>query len=535
VKIALAQQNTRVGAIDENTDRLIETANRARDEQGADLILFPELTLSGYPPEDLLLHKGLRRRVGDAAARVLAEVRGITVCFGLPEYVEKSIYNSAIVARDGRILATHRKWILPNYAVFDEKRYFESGTEPTVFDCAGCRFGLVICEDAWFPAPAAAAAAAGAEVLLVINGSPFHTRQRAARRDIVRARARETGLPIIYLNMVGGQDELVFDGGSFALHRDGTVAFEAPSFEEDVYLLELATAAGAPGIRQAPLPPEPDPVATIYSALVMGIRDYVGKNGFPGVVLGLSGGIDSALTLAVAVDALGAGRVMGVMMPSRFTSQMSREDAEAQAKAMGVRFETLSIEAMFKAVTETLAPVFAGMPPNSTEENIQARCRGILLMALSNKLGHMLLTTGNKSEMAVGYATLYGDMAGGFAPLKDCTKALVYALARYRNGVGRVIPERVLTREPTAELAPNQKDSDSLPPYAILDAILEAFIEHDQSVDEITAGGFDRATVVRVLQMVKRAEYKRRQAPPGVRISSRAFGRDWRYPITSGY
>ena len=533
MKIALAQLNTRVGAIDQNTDRLIETSKRARDEQGADLILFPELTLSGYPPEDLLLHKGLRRRVGDAAARVLAEVRGITVCFGMPEYVDRAIYNSAVVARDGKVLATHRKWILPNYAVFDEKRYFESGTEPSVFDCKGLRFGLVICEDAWYPAPAAAAAAAGAQALLVINGSPFHTRQRAARRDIVRARALETGLPVIYLNMVGGQDELVFDGGSFALHRDGTAAFEAPLFEEDVYLLELAGAA--PEIRQTPLPPEPDPIATIYSALVTGIRDYVGKNGFPGVILGLSGGIDSALTLAVAVDALGAGRVMAVMMPSRFTSQMSREDAEAQAKIMGVRFETLSIEPIFKAVTGTLAPVFEGLPANSTEENIQARCRGILLMALSNKLGHMLLSTGNKSEMAVGYATLYGDMAGGFAPLKDCTKALVYALARLRNGRGRVIPERVLTREPTAELAPNQKDSDSLPPYEILDAILEAFIERDQSVDEISASGYDRATVVRVLQMVKRAEYKRRQAPPGVRISSRAFGRDWRYPITSGY
>jgi NAD+ synthase (glutamine-hydrolysing) len=533
VKIALAQLNTRVGAIDQNTDRLIETSKRARDEQGADLILFPELTLSGYPPEDLLLHKGLRRRAGDAAARVLAEVRGITVCFGMPEYVDRAIYNSAVVARDGKIVATHRKWILPNYAVFDEKRYFESGTEATVFECAGVRFGLVICEDAWYPAPAAAAAAGGARVLLVINGSPFHTRQRAARRDIASARVRETGLPIVYLNMVGGQDELVFDGGSFALHRDGTAAFEAPLFEENVYLLELA--GPGPEIRQAPLPPEPDPIATIYSALVTGIRDYVGKNGFPGVILGLSGGIDSALTLAVAVDALGAGRVMAVMMPSRFTSQMSREDAEAQARIMGVRFETLSIEPIFKAVTETLAAVFAGLPANSTEENIQARCRGILLMALSNKLGHMLLTTGNKSEMAVGYATLYGDMAGGFAPLKDCSKALVYALAHFRNGRGRVIPERVLTREPSAELAPNQKDSDSLPPYEILDAILEAFIERDQSVDEISANGFDRATVVRVLQLVKRAEYKRRQAPPGVRISSRAFGRDWRYPITSGY
>ena len=535
MKIALAQLNTRVGAIDQNTDRLIETSRRARDELGADLILFPELTLSGYPPEDLLLHSGLRRRVRDAAARVLAEVEGITVCFGLPEYVGSEVFNSAFVARDGRMLARHRKWILPNYAVFDEKRYFQSGTEPTVFTCGGVRFGLIVCEDAWYPGPAAACAAEGAEAILVINGSPFHTRQRAARREIVRARTEETGLPVIYLNMVGGQDELVFDGGSFALQRDGSLAFEAPMFAEDLYLLELEAKAQGPEIRQQALPAEPDPIATIYRALVTGIHDYVEKNGFPGVILGLSGGIDSALTLAIAVDALGKDRVMAVMMPSRFTSQMSRDDAEAQARTQGVRYETLSIEPIFEAVTGTLAGLFAGLPVNSTEENIQARCRGILLMALSNKLGHMLLTTGNKSEMAVGYATLYGDMAGGFAPLKDCTKTLVYALASYRNGIGRVIPERVITREPTAELAANQKDSDSLPPYATLDAILEAFIERDQSVDEISAGGFDRATVVRVLQMVKRAEYKRRQAPPGVRISSRAFGRDWRYPITSGY
>jgi len=535
VKIALAQLNTRVGAIDRNTDSLIATATHARDALGADLVLFPELTLSGYPPEDLLLHSGLRQRVGDASARVLREVTGITVCFGLPEYVGDAIYNSAVVARDGRRLASHRKWILPNYAVFDEKRYFRQGTQPTVFDCAGIRCGLIICEDAWFPEPAAACAAAGAEVILVINGSPFHTRQRAARRESVRARAVETGLPVIYLNMIGGQDELVFDGGSFAMNRSGELVFQAPEFEEGIHLLELESTAAGPVIVPRPLPPDLDATATIYSALVLGTRDYVDKNGFPGTVLGLSGGVDSALTLAVAVDALGADRVMAVRMPSRFTSTMSLEDAEAQAKAMGVRCETLSIEPIFEAVTGTLADLFAGLPRDSTEENIQARCRGILLMALSNKLGHMLLTTGNKSEMAVGYATLYGDMAGGFAPLKDCTKTVVYALARYRNAVRPVIPERVLTREPSAELAPDQKDSDSLPPYSELDAILEAFIERDQSVDEISARGFDRKTVVRVLQMVKRAEYKRRQAPPGVRISSRAFGRDWRYPITSGY
>jgi NAD+ synthase (glutamine-hydrolysing) len=535
VKVALAQSNTRVGAIDRNTDKLIAGAHRARDEFGADLVVFPELTLSGYPPEDLLLHKGLQRKVDAAAARVVREVRGITVCFGLPEYVDERIYNSAIVARDGRILATHRKWMLPNYSVFDEKRYFQAGESPTVFAVGGTCLGLIICEDAWFPAPAAACAAAGAEAILIVNGSPFNTGQRRARREKVGARARENAVPMIYLNMVGGQDELVFDGGSFALDADGQLKFQAPVFEEGIYVVELATAPGTATIVPQPLPDEQELAATVYGALELGVRDYVDKNGFPGVILGLSGGVDSALTLAVAVDALGADRVTAVMMPSKFTSRMSLDDAALQAETLGVRYEILPIESIVESVNAVLAPLFEGLAADATEENIQARSRGILLMALSNKLGLMLLTTGNKSEMAVGYATLYGDMAGGFAPLKDCSKTLVYALARYRNSVAPAVPERVLTRQPSAELAPDQKDSDSLPPYATLDAILEAFIEQDLSVDAISDSGFDRATVVRVLQMVKRAEYKRRQAPPGVRISSRAFGRDWRYPITSGY
>jgi NAD+ synthase (glutamine-hydrolysing) len=535
VKIALAQSNTRVGAIDRNTDSLLATAARARDEFGASLVVFPELALSGYPPEDLLLHSGFRQRVGDAAARVIAEARDITVCFGLPEYVGDAIYNSAIVARDGEILATHRKWMLPNYAVFDEKRYFQPGHEATIFELEGTRFGLIVCEDLWFPEPTAAAAAAGAEIVLVINGSPFDNRQRTTRRNKIRARALETSLPLVYLNMVGGQDELVFDGGSCACDAGGELMFQAPVFEEGLFLLELESGPAGARILPQALPGEPDAVAMTYRALEMGVRDYVDKNGFPGVILGLSGGVDSALTLAVAVDALGADRVMAVMMPSRYTSALSLDDAAEEARRLGVRYEVLSIEPIFESVVDVLAPVFEGMDPDTTEENIQARCRGILLMALSNKLGLMLLSTGNKSEMAVGYATLYGDMAGGFAPLKDCSKTLVYALARHRNAVFAVIPESVLTREPSAELAPDQKDSDSLPAYEVLDAILEAFIERDQSVDEISARGFDRDTVVRVLQLVKRAEYKRRQAPPGVRISRRAFGRDWRYPITSGY
>ncbi len=402
-------------------------------------------------------------------------------------------------------------------------------------DLAGHRFGLIICEDVWVPEPCRAPAAAGAQAIIVINGSPFHMTQQRTREQVLAARAKENSLPLIYVNMVGGQDELVFDGGSVVVDAAGAVRFRAPLFEEDLYVIELARDNGKLVPRGAEPAPTPPLVERVYGALVLGTRDYIEKNGFKGVVLGLSGGVDSALTLAIAVDAIGAERVHAVMMPSRYTSKMSREDAAEQARRLGVRFDTLSIEPMFETTLGVLRDVFEGLPPDATEENIQARCRGVLLMAISNKLGEMLLTTGNKSEMAVGYATLYGDMNGGFAPLKDCTKTLVYQLANHRNSIAPVIPERVITRPPSAELRDNQKDSDSLPPYDVLDAILEEFIEKDHSVDQIAALGFDRATVVRVLQMVKRAEYKRRQAPPGVRVSNRAFGRDWRYPITSGY
>jgi NAD+ synthase (glutamine-hydrolysing) len=534
VKVGLAQINTRVGAIDANAAKVLEYASRARDS-GCELVLFPELTLCGYPPEDLLLHRGLRDRVAAAFETVRTGVGGITVCVGYPEYDGALIYNSAAILRDGRILANHRKHALPNYAVFDEKRYFTPGHTATVAEIDGCRFGLVICEDAWVPEPCGATAAAGAAAILVINGSPFHMHQQRQREDVLRERARETSLPVLYVNMVGGQDELVFDGGSVVVDATGAVRFRAPQFDEGLYYVELDVAGGAVRVPASSPAPELPLVERVYRALVLGTRDYVEKNGFPGVVLGLSGGIDSALTLAIAVDALGSDRVHAVMMPSRYTSRMSLEDATAEARRLGVRYDTLSIEPMFEATLGVLRDLFAGLPPDTTEENIQARCRGVLLMAISNKQGKMLLTTGNKSEMAVGYATLYGDMAGGFAPLKDCTKLLVYQLARYRNGIAPAIPERVITRAPTAELRFEQKDSDSLPPYEVLDPILEAFIEKDYSVDQITALGFERATVVRVLQMVKRAEYKRRQAPPGVRVSSRAFGRDWRYPITSGY
>jgi len=539
VRIGLAQLNTHVGAIDANTRKVLTAAMRARDELRCDLIVFPELTLSGYPPEDLLLHRGMRLRVDAALEQVRTGINGIGVYVGVPEYDGDRIYNTGVLLRDGVELARHRKQVLPNYAVFDEKRYFESGTQPTVADYDGVRLGLMICEDSWESEPCAAARAAGADVILVSNGSPYHVNSQSRREAVLGERVRENGIPLIYVNMVGGQDELVFDGGSVALDAAGGVVFRAPAFEEDIYVVELLSTDDGVELEGGEIAPVLPVAASAYKALVLGTWDYVDKNGFDSVVLGLSGGIDSALTMCVAVDALGADRVHAVRMPSRYTSAMSLEDAAEQADTLGVSYETLSIEPIFDATLTVSAGLFEGLDTDATEENIQARCRGILLMAISNKLGRMLLTTGNKSEMAVGYATLYGDMAGGFAPLKDCTKTLVYELARYRNGLDEAheiaIPERVITREPTAELRPDQKDSDSLPPYEVLDAILEALIEKDYSVEQITALGFDQEVVGQVLELVRRNEYKRRQAPPGVRVSGRAFGRDWRYPITSGY
>ena len=535
MKIGLAQLNTRVGAIEENTKNIMAAARRARDELGCGLLLLPELALSGYPPEDLLLHQGLRTQVTAALERIVAETQGIALFLGYPEYADGLIYNSAAFIADGKILANHRKLVLPNYAVFDEKRYFTPGDDATVIEFGGIKLGLVICEDVWEPGPTAATVAAGAQIVLVINGSPFHIRQQHKREALLRERARANDVPIVYLNMVGGQDELVFDGGSVAVHASGDVAFRGERFTEALYVLAATAAGDRVKLESGQIEPLRTQEETVYNALVMGTRDYVGKNGFPGVILGLSGGIDSALTLAVAVDALGAERVHAVMMPSQYTSQMSVDDAAEQAEMLGVRHTVLPISPIYDAATGVLSDLFEGRESDATEENIQARCRGILLMAISNKFGSMLLTTGNKSEMAVGYATLYGDMAGGFAPLKDCSKTLVYDLSRYRNRVSPSIPVRVIDREPSAELRPDQKDSDSLPPYDVLDPILEAFIEQDYSVDQITKLGFDHDMVMRILKMVKLAEYKRRQAPPGVRVSNRAFGRDWRYPITSGY
>jgi NAD+ synthase (glutamine-hydrolysing) len=535
LRIALAQLNLFVGDVSGNAQRLIDTSAQARDELRADLVLFPELSLSGYPPEDLLFHSGLRRQVKTALDRVRSETSGITVVAGYPEYVEEGIYNAAAVLRDGAAVANYRKQELPNYSVFDEKRYFEHGLDTCIFELKGIRVALLICEDIWEPNPARAAKANGAQLIVVINGSPYSLGYQERREAEVRARIKDTGLPVVYVNLLGGQDELVFDGGSFVMNAQGEVVQRIAPFVEGLFAVDVDLVDGRAVPRPAHIEPPLSEEASVYNALVLGVRDYVTKHRFPGIVLGLSGGIDSALTLAIAVDALGADRVRAVMMPSRYTSQMSLDDAAAQAKILNVRHDVISIEGMFATALDALKEVFAGREPDTTEENIQARSRGLLLMAISNKTGRMVLTTGNKSEMAVGYATLYGDMAGGFAPIKDCSKMLVYRVAKYRNSIGRVIPERVIERPPSAELRHDQKDSDSLPEYEVLDAILELFIEDNLSVDEITARGFDRAIVGRVLDMVKRNEYKRRQAPPGVRISDRAFGRDWRYPITSGY
>jgi NAD+ synthase (glutamine-hydrolysing) len=534
--IALAQLNLLVGDVQGNAARVIDSARRARSGFGADLVLYPELTLCGYPPEDLLFHRGFRRQIETGLTQLRDSVQGTTVMVGFPEYTQTVIYNSAALIAGGEIAAIHRKSELPNYKVFDEKRYFHPGTQPTVASCGGFRLGLLVCEDVWEPQAAQLARADGAQLLLVINASPYEIHKQREREDKARARARDVGLPLAYVNLVGGQDELVFDGNSFVMDAQGEVVMRAPPFEEGIYACEFARDAHGKVVpRAGQIAAELADEASVYSALVLGVRDYVHKHGFPGVVMGLSGGIDSALTLAIAIDALGKDKVQAVMMPSRYTSPMSLDDARGQAQMLGVKYSVLPIEGMFEATLATLREEFAGRAPDATEENIQSRCRMLLLMGLSNKTGRMLLTTGNKSEMAVGYATLYGDMAGGFAPIKDCSKLLVYRLARYRNSLGRVMPERVVERAPSAELRHEQKDSDSLPPYEVLDPILEAFIEEDLSVDEIEARGFDRATIGRVLDLVKRNEYKRRQAPPGVRVSRRAFGRDWRYPITSGY
>ena len=536
MKLAIAQINCTLGDLSGNAAKILDYAARAR-QQGAALLLTPELGLCGYSPEDLLLRDGFYRACSEALHKLAQQAHGIALVVGHPLEEDGKCYNAASLLKDGKIATTYRKHELPNDSVFDEARYFKRGESPCVFELEGIMFGINICADVWEPHTARAARDAGAQVLLVPNASPYHLDKHILRYNIVRDRAAETGLAVVYANMVGGQDELVFDGGSFVMDAQGNLTHNFAAFEEGLCMVELRDGQPVPGEMAA----QPSQEECIYRALCLGVKDYITKNHFPGVLLGLSGGIDSALTLAVAVDALGAGKVRAVMMPSPYTAQISLDDAQEMAAILGVRYDVLDIKPAFDAYLATLDQQFAGLAPDATEENIQARIRGNLLMALSNKTGYLVLTTGNKSEMTVGYCTLYGDMAGGFAVIKDVSKTWVYRLARYRNGLGRangagyVIPERIITRAPSAELRPNQIDQDSLPPYEVLDGIMACYVENNQSIPEIVAQGYDEADVRRVVKLIRIAEYKRRQAPVGVRITGRGFGKDWRYPITARY
>ena len=535
LRLIIAQCNLLVGDVPGIADQVIRLSQAARDTHRADLIVFPELTLTGYPPEDLLLRPGLQRMVDRALDRILSEVNNIHVLIGYPQQVGEERFNAAAILYNGDILAVCHKHHLPNYSVFDEQRYFTAGEGYAVATINNTAVGITICEDIWRPGPARLAADAGAQLLVNINASPFHAGKGDERETVVKQRVEECGIPVVYANLVGGQDELVFDGESFVIDHQGKLTQRCPACVEDLYPVDFEITGTMVKPLAAEISPRLPEVAAVYQALVLGVRDYIGKAGFKGAVIGLSGGIDSALTLAIAVDAIGAEQVEVVMMPSRYTAQMSLDDARAQAVTQGVVCQEISIEPVFDAFLDLLSDSFAGTKTDTTEENIQARCRGVILMALSNKRGKILLTTGNKSEMSVGYATLYGDMAGGFAPIKDVPKLLVYQLAEYRNMIAPVIPQRVINRPPSAELAPDQKDEDSLPPYNVLDPLLEGYIEKDQSISELVAEGFDEAIVQRIASLVDSNEYKRRQAPPGVRISRRAFGRDRRYPIISGY
>ena len=557
IKVALAQINATVGDLAGNARRIVDAARQAH-ATGAQLLLAPELALCGYPPEDLLLRPAFMQSCTEALATMAAEMascEGLHVVVGHPhQFGERGDvrtkstaqplrFNAASLLAGGRIVATYCKRELPNYQVFDERRYFASGRDaghgPLVFEVGGVKVGVLICEDAWFDEPAVAAKTAGAQVLAVINASPFHLDKAGEREQRMAERARATGLPLLYAHLVGGQDEVVFDGASFALDSAGAVRMRAPSFEEALAFVEIDGAGLCGEVHEVP-----SQEAQVWAALVTGVRDYLGKNGFPGAIIGLSGGVDSALVLALAVDALGADKVRTVMMPSPYTADISWIDAREMAARLGVRYDEIAIAPMFDAFRASLAGQFAGLAEDTTEENIQARIRGTLLMALSNKTGAIVLTTGNKSEMATGYCTLYGDMAGGFAVIKDVAKTMVYRLCEWKNRqptrradgtTGPLIPERILTRAPSAELRPNQTDQDSLPPYEVLDAILALYMEDDCSVEDIIAAGFERATVERVTRLIKVNEYKRRQAPVGIRITHRAFGRDWRYPITSKF
>ena len=550
LKLCIAQLNYVVGDMAGNAQKIIQAA-RAAYQRGVRLVLTPELSLCGYAAEDLFLRPSFISACDDALnsiALALADLKDLHVVVGHPAGGDRRTrsvsvperLNMASVVSEGRVVVSYAKRELPNYQVFDERRYFVPGQQPCVFEVAGVRVGLLICEDAWFDQPAQEAKAAGAQLLAVINASPFHVGKGNERERTMAQRVQATGLPLVYAHLVGGQDEVVFEGRSFALQADASLAARAPSFKTAEFDIEVS-AAGSGIHLSAAVAPEGSLEADLWHALVLGVQDYIGKNGFPGVLLGLSGGIDSALVLAIAVDALGADRVRAVMMPSPYTADISWIDARDMAERLKVRYDEISIVPEFEAFQASLAKEFAGLALDATEENIQARIRGTLLMALSNKFGAIVLTTGNKSEMSTGYCTLYGDMAGGFAVIKDVAKTLVYRLAEWRNhndpfGTGlQPIPERIITRPPSAELRPDQKDQDSLPPYEVLDEIVSRYMENDQSSEEIIAAGFDRADVEKVTRLIRINEYKRRQAPVGIRVTHRSFGKDWRYPITNRF
>jgi len=533
-KIALVQMNPMLGDLAGNA-QLIHKAAQDAFKQGAKLVVTPELALTGYPPEDLLLRPAFieaAKQELDLLMKKLAQYSGLTVVVGHPRNTLTGLQNYASVLQNGKVIAGYAKQKLPNHEVFDEVRYFIPGKEACVFECEGIRYGVILCEDAWHAGPSKQAHAAGAQVLLVPNASPYHLKKEALRIDVLREHIAQTKMPLIYVNAVGGQDELVFDGGSFALNGQGDVVMAMPQFESGLGIVGINPSGQ---LEKGLISPPQSVEAQAYQALVLGVRDYVTKNHFPGVIIGLSGGVDSALVLAIAVDALGADKVRAVMMASRYTADISWIDASELAKNLGVQYDEIPISGPVDALEASLADQFKGLKIDATEENIQARVRGTLLMALSNKTGRLVLTTGNKSEMAVGYCTLYGDMAGGFAVIKDIAKTLVYRLCDYRNKIKPVIPARILTRAPSAELRPDQTDQDSLPSYEVLDAIVERYMEQNQSIAQIIAAGFDPESVEKVTRLIKLNEYKRRQAPPGVRVTTRAFGRDWRYPITSQF